>query len=118
MLADGEALPFEDGRFDAFTVAFGVRNFEHLEAGLKEMLRTLKTGGKGYILEFSKPKWFPMKQIFLALLPLHHAYCREMVLARRLGYTLPARIGQGLSRGDQMRDILMDCGYAECIMHP
>ena len=47
VLADGESLPFEDGRFDAFTVAFGVRNFEHLEAGLKEMLRTLRSGGKG-----------------------------------------------------------------------
>ena len=64
VLADGEALPFQDNRFDAFTVAFGVRNFEHLEAGLREMLRTLKPGGKGYILEFSKPRMFPMKQVF------------------------------------------------------
>ena len=64
VLGDGESLPFEDNRFDAFTVAFGVRNFENLTAGLREMQRTLKPGGKGYILEFSKPRMFPMKQLF------------------------------------------------------
>ena len=45
-------------------MAFGVRNFENLTAGLKEMQRTLRSGGKGYILEFSKPRMFPMKQLF------------------------------------------------------
>ncbi|MDG1380845.1 MAG: bifunctional demethylmenaquinone methyltransferase/2-methoxy-6-polyprenyl-1,4-benzoquinol methylase UbiE, partial [Flavobacteriales bacterium] len=64
VLGDGEQLPFEDGRFDAFTVAFGVRNFENLPAGLKEMNRTMRSGGRGYILEFSKPRMFPMKQLF------------------------------------------------------
>ena len=63
VLGDGESLPFDDGRFDAFTVAFGV-NFENLTAGLREMQRTLRPGGKGYILEFSKPRMFPMKQLF------------------------------------------------------
>ena len=52
---DSEALHFADGHFDAITVAFGVRNFENLEKGLKEMLRVLRTGGKLVILEFSQP---------------------------------------------------------------
>lgn len=61
---DSEDIPFEDERFDAITVAFGVRNFENLEKGLSEMKRVLKVGGKAVILEFSKPKVFPIKQIY------------------------------------------------------
>lgn len=64
MSGDAEDLPFEDNTFDAITVAFGVRNFEHLEKGLAEMLRVLKTGGKLVVLEFSKPQIFPFKQLF------------------------------------------------------
>ncbi|MFN0033132.1 MAG: bifunctional demethylmenaquinone methyltransferase/2-methoxy-6-polyprenyl-1,4-benzoquinol methylase UbiE [Flavobacteriales bacterium] len=62
--ADSEQLPFEDASFDAFTVAFGVRNFQHLDKGLAEMLRVLKPGALGIVLEFSKPKGFPVKQLF------------------------------------------------------
>ncbi len=61
---DSENLTFEDATFDAFTVGFGVRNFQNLDAGLTEMLRVLKPGGIGLILEFSKPKKFPVKQYF------------------------------------------------------
>ena len=61
---DSENLPFEDNYFDGYTVGFGVRNFENLEAGLSEMLRVLKPGSPGIILEFSKPKKFPVKQSF------------------------------------------------------
>ncbi len=61
---DSENLPFDAGKFDAVTVAYGVRNFEHLEAGLADMLRVLKPGGKAVILEFSKPKGFPIKQLY------------------------------------------------------
>jgi demethylmenaquinone methyltransferase/2-methoxy-6-polyprenyl-1,4-benzoquinol methylase len=63
-LGDSENLPFEDHTFDAITVGFGVRNFENLEKGLSEMHRVLKPGGQAVILEFSKPKSFPIKQLF------------------------------------------------------
>lgn len=63
-LGDSENLPFEDGYFDALTVGFGVRNYENLEKGLSEMLRVLRPGGKAVILEFSKPKKFPVKQYY------------------------------------------------------
>lgn len=61
---DAENLPFEDNTFDAITVAFGVRNFEHLDKGLAEMRRVLKPQGKLIVLEFSKPTLFPFKQLF------------------------------------------------------
>jgi demethylmenaquinone methyltransferase/2-methoxy-6-polyprenyl-1,4-benzoquinol methylase len=61
---DSENLPFENDTFDAVTVAFGVRNYETLQNGLKEMVRVMKPGGRVAILEFSKPKKFPFKQIY------------------------------------------------------
>lgn len=63
-LADSENLPFADNTFDAITVGFGVRNFEHLEKGIADMYRVLKPGGKMVILEFSKPRMFPVKQFY------------------------------------------------------
>lgn len=62
--ADSEKLPFPENRFDAITVAFGVRNFEHLETGLAEMHRVLRPGGMAVILEFSQPDRFPVKQFY------------------------------------------------------
>ena len=54
-LADAEHLPFGDASFDAVTCAFGIRNFVHLEQGLKEMVRVLKPGGRMAILELATP---------------------------------------------------------------
>lgn len=62
VLGDSENMPFEDHFFDAITVAFGVRNFEHLEKGLAEILRVLKPGGIFVILETSVPEKTPYKQ--------------------------------------------------------
>lgn len=55
-VADGEALPYEDGTFDRVTCAFGIRNFEHKEKGLEEFRRVLKPGGRAVILELSVPQ--------------------------------------------------------------
>ncbi|TWJ02547.1 demethylmenaquinone methyltransferase/2-methoxy-6-polyprenyl-1,4-benzoquinol methylase [Mucilaginibacter frigoritolerans] len=63
-LGDSEKLPFSDSQFDAVTVAYGVRNFENLETGLADIQRVLKPGGKAVVLEFSKPKVFPIKQLY------------------------------------------------------
>lgn len=62
--ADSENLPFEANIFDVTMVSFGVRNFQHLELGLSEILRTLKPQGTLMVLEFSKPENFPIKQIY------------------------------------------------------
>jgi demethylmenaquinone methyltransferase/2-methoxy-6-polyprenyl-1,4-benzoquinol methylase len=52
------ALPFEDGAFDAVTVGFGVRNVASLEAGLRELRRVLRPGGRLAILEITRPRGF------------------------------------------------------------
>lgn len=72
-MADAECLPFGPGEFDAAIVAFGVRNFENLDAGISEMHRVLRPGGRIVVLEFSRPRSFPFKQLyytyFLHVLP-------------------------------------------------
>ena len=55
-VGDAEHLEVADGSVDVATVAFGVRNFENLEQGLREMHRTIKEGGHLVILEFSTPR--------------------------------------------------------------
>ena len=72
-VADCEVLPYEDASFDRISVGFGVRNFEHLDVGLKEMFRVLKPDGKLVILELSVPsnpviRWC-YKLYFLKILP-------------------------------------------------
>ena len=64
ILGDSEKLPFNENKFDAVTVAYGVRNFEDLQLGLADIKRVLKPGGKAVVLEFSKPKAFPVKQLY------------------------------------------------------
>ncbi|MBO4264346.1 MAG: bifunctional demethylmenaquinone methyltransferase/2-methoxy-6-polyprenyl-1,4-benzoquinol methylase UbiE [Bacteroidales bacterium] len=70
---NGEALPFPDNRFDRVTIAFGIRNFEHRETALREILRVLKPGGRLVILELSVPAFPPIrwayKLYFTHLLP-------------------------------------------------
>lgn len=61
---DSEHLHFPEAQFDAVTVAFGVRNFENLRQGLAEMYRVLRPGGQLVVLEFSRPRVFPFKQLF------------------------------------------------------
>jgi demethylmenaquinone methyltransferase/2-methoxy-6-polyprenyl-1,4-benzoquinol methylase len=52
---DAMGLPFDDGKFDAVTIAFGLRNLPNFEDGLRELCRILKPGGRLAILEFSSP---------------------------------------------------------------
>lgn len=115
---DSEALPFGDETFDAITCAYGVRNFEHLEKGLQQMSRVLRQGGRVAILEFSRPKKFPVKQ-------LYHFYFR---------YILPA-LGKSVSRdataytylpesvaafpeGQTFCSILEQCGFRQVKARP
>lgn len=108
---DCENLRFEDGSFDRVTVAFGVRNFENRERGLKEMLRVLRPGGELVILELSVPsnaivRWF-YNLYFLHILPL----IGGKVSGDRAAYKyLPASVVNFPGKVEFMRT-LRECGY-------
>ena len=117
-LGDSEQLLFEDNKFDAVIVAFGVRNFENLEKGLADMKRVLKDGGKLVILEFSKPTKFAMKQLycfyFKAILPL----LGKVVSSDNSAYTyLPESVAE-FPYGQQFLDILEKTGYKDTQCKP
>ena len=108
---DCENLQFADKTFDAVTVAFGVRNFENLETGLAEMLRVLRPGGQAVILEFSRPRLFPFKQLYNAyfkyVLPLIGRLTSRDIRA----YTYLFESVQAFPEGADFLKILSKTGY-------
>lgn len=74
VVADTTRLPFGDREFDAATVGFGVRNLEDLDAGLRELCRVLRPGGRLAVLEFSRPSNPAFRALyflyFMLVLPL------------------------------------------------
>lgn len=108
---DSERMEFPDNCFDAVTVAFGVRNFEHLSIGLREMFRVLKPGGKAVILEFSMPRHFPIRQLyrfyFRRILPVIGGW----MSGNKGAYTyLPESVFHFPQGADFLR-ILEECGF-------
>lgn len=92
---DSEALSFKDNTFDAVTVAFGVRNFEDLDKGLAEMNRILKPGGIAVILEFSKPRHFPVKQLYNFYFKYILPFLGRLVSRHKSAYTyLPESVSE------------------------
>ena len=81
--ADAQALPFEDNSFDIVTVAFGLRNVEDTDLGLRELARVCRPGGRVGVLEFTSPRRWPIR-------PLYGWYFRNV---------LP-KIGQRLAKND------------------
>jgi demethylmenaquinone methyltransferase/2-methoxy-6-polyprenyl-1,4-benzoquinol methylase len=63
-VGDAEALPFEDSSFDAYSIAFGLRNVTHIDAALREARRVLKPGGRFLCLEFSKLAWSWLEPLY------------------------------------------------------
>ena len=107
---DAENLPFEDNRFDAVSVAFGVRNFENLTKGLAELKRVVKENKSVYILEFSKVEGFlgPFYMFYFKnILP---AIGRLISKDNRAYTYLPDSVN-AFPFGEKMRQILLDTGF-------
>lgn len=109
---DAENLPFEDNKFDAVSVAFGVRNFENLEKGLAELRRVVKKNSSVYILEFSKVEGF--------LAPFYMFYFKnilpqigKLVSKDNRAYTYLPDSVNAFPFGEKMKQILLDTGYSK-----
>ena len=117
-LGDAENLRFKNDSFDAITVGFGVRNFENLEKGLADMHRVLKPNGQVAILEFSKPKKFPIKQLyhfyFLNILP----FVGRIVSKDASAYTYLPESVQEFPDGERFLEIMKKVGYKNPKQYP
>jgi demethylmenaquinone methyltransferase/2-methoxy-6-polyprenyl-1,4-benzoquinol methylase len=112
-LGDSENMPFEDAYFDAITVGFGVRNYEHLEKGLTEMLRVTRSGGKIVILEFSKPKRFPIKQAFGFYSRFIIPFFGKRISKDEKAYAYLPESVAAFPEGKAFTDILSNLGYKQ-----
>lgn len=118
ILADSESMPFEDNTFDAITVAFGVRNFEHLEKGLSEILRVLKPNGIFVILETSVPEKTPFKQGYKFyskyILPL----IGKLFSKDTSAYQYLSESASVFPYGEALNNILRKIGFIDVVAKP
>lgn len=118
VLADSEKIPYQDNHFDAVTVAFGIRNFEHLEIGLTEILRVLKPGGIFVILETSVPIKFPFKQGYKFysknILPI----IGKLFSRDKVAYQYLSDSASIFPYGEQLNNILQKIGFIQVVHQP
>jgi demethylmenaquinone methyltransferase/2-methoxy-6-polyprenyl-1,4-benzoquinol methylase len=110
-MGDSENLPFEENKFDAVTVAFGVRNFENLEKGLKEIFRVMKPGAKLIVLEFSRPRGFPMKQAYNVYFKTILPRIGRMISSDKSAYTYLPESVEAFPDGEDFLRILETVGF-------
>lgn len=111
---DCMALSMPDNQFDAVTATFGIRNFENLEQGLREMYRVTKSGGRLCMLELTRPVSFPMRQLFWiyahTVLPVYG----RLVSKDKSAYAYLTKTIEAFPQGETMVEILKKTGYSEC----
>lgn len=113
VVGDSENLPFSNEEFDAVTVAFGVRNFENLEKGLTEIQRVTRKGGMALVLEFSKPKNFLIKKLYLFYFNSILPFIGKIVSGDNSAYSyLPESVNQ-FPDDQEFLSILKNCGFTE-----
>lgn len=115
---DSENLQFEENKFDAITVGFGVRNFENLEKGLKEIFRVLKPGGMVVILEFSRPRKFPMAQLYRFYFKVILPKIGRLVSKDKSAYTYLPESVEAFPDGMDFENILKQTGFKDTTCEP
>ena len=118
MLGDSENMPFADNSFDAITVAFGVRNFEHLEKGLAEILRVLKPNGIFVILETSNPTKVPYKQGYVFYTRYILPVIGKLFSRDNAAYGYLSESASVFPFGEALNNILRKIGFIDVIAMP
>ena len=118
VLGDGENIPYADNYFDVITVAYGVRNFENLEKGLSEILRTLKPGGQFIILETSVPTKFPFKQGYFVYTNFIMPTIGKLFSNDKKAYAYLSNSAQNFPFGEVLNNILRKIGFIEVVHLP
>jgi len=118
VIGDSEQLPFDEGTFDAITVAFGVRNFENLELGLKEIYRVLKPKGSLTVLETSQPSKFPVKQGFQFYSKYVIPTIGKILSKDKSAYDYLPESAAAFPFGEKFNNILLKTGFNSSKVYP
>ncbi len=116
--ADSISIPFSNNTFDVVMCAYGVRNFEFLEDGLKEMSRVMRSGGKLVILEFSKPTTFPVKQMFGLYFKFVLPLLGKVFSKHNRAYAYLPESVKAFPQGAEFCGILERCGFVKAHARP
>ena len=115
---DSENLEFPDDTFDAVTVGFGVRNFEDLARGLTEIRRVLKPGAMLVVLEFSRPRVFPMRQLYNFYFKNILPGLGRLISNDKSAYTYLPESVEAFPDGTDFESILRKVGFKETACKP
>lgn len=115
---DSETINFADNSFDAVIVAFGVRNFENLEKGLKEMLRVLKPGGKLVVLEFSRPHHRVFRSLYNLYMGAVAPEVARWFSKNKKAYQYLNQSAKLFPERQDFIDILNNAGYSDTSFKP
>lgn len=118
VIGDSEELPFDEGTFDAITVAFGVRNFENLELGLREIHRVLKPEGSLIVLETSQPTKFPVKQGFQFYSKYVIPTIGKILSKDKSAYDYLPESAAAFPFGEKFNNILLKTGFNSSKVYP
>ncbi|NOT49793.1 MAG: bifunctional demethylmenaquinone methyltransferase/2-methoxy-6-polyprenyl-1,4-benzoquinol methylase UbiE [Chitinophagaceae bacterium] len=110
---DSETINQPSGSFDAVMVAFGVRNFENLENGLKEMWRVLKPGGRLIILEFSKPRRRAVKSLYNLYMNIVAPQAARWFRQNKDAYLYLSESANAFPDRHAFTDILIQTGFTD-----
>ncbi len=118
ILGDSENLPFKKDTFDAVTVGFGVRNFEDLEQGLREIYRVLKPKGIFVVLETSQPTKFPIKQGFRFYSKYIIPTVGKIFSKDKNAYDYLPESAAAFPYGEAFNNILLKTGFNSSTIYP
>jgi demethylmenaquinone methyltransferase/2-methoxy-6-polyprenyl-1,4-benzoquinol methylase len=117
-LGDGEQLPYDDASFGAITVAFGVRNFENLEQGLRDMHRVLQPAGTLAVLEFSQPTLWPFRPLYLFYFKNILPRIGRLISKDASAYTYLPDSVEAFPYGEAFATKLRDAGFTAVRIRP
>ena len=115
---DGETINFPDHSFDGVMVAFGIRNFENLEKGLKEILRVLKPGARLVVLEFSKPRIPGVRNLYNLYMGIVAPQMAGWFNQNKEAYQYLNESAKAFPDRQQFENILKQTGYSDTEWKP
>ncbi|WP_333619400.1 demethylmenaquinone methyltransferase [Dietzia sp.] len=112
--ADAMALPFGDGVFDAVTISFGLRNVADTAAGLREMARVTRPGGRLVVCEFSQPVFGPFRTVYIEYIMRALPAVARRVSSNPEAYVYLAESIREWPAQSELADLIDESGWRNC----